>query len=255
MNKKSIAVALGLLAIFSSCSTDSEDGKGKTSVRMLTSFSDNEGNTYSDFKYDEQHRLLSFSKKAVQTIDDEIISSKQTHTSYTYFPDSIIKEITGDGTHIKGTYILTAGRVSKATINNSGYTELFLFSYNTNGQISQISGYEDGGKTIVSWDKGNIDNVTISYDGIDESNQIAYTYTDYPAKNFIAFEELGYAFPILYGVEPVLFKQGSYGEYPRNLVKTVNTADAYTCNYTINNQKDIIKFMDNRGKEGNFTWR
>ena len=54
MNKKSIAVALGLLAIFSSCSTDSEDGKGKTSVRMLTSFSDNEGNTYSDFKYDEQ---------------------------------------------------------------------------------------------------------------------------------------------------------------------------------------------------------
>lgn len=43
MNKKSIAVALGLLAIFSSCSTDSEDGKGKASVRMLTSFSDNEG--------------------------------------------------------------------------------------------------------------------------------------------------------------------------------------------------------------------
>ena len=35
MNKKSIAVALGLLAIFSSCSTDSEDGKGILQMHTL----------------------------------------------------------------------------------------------------------------------------------------------------------------------------------------------------------------------------
>lgn len=255
MNKTLIIATLGLLLLFSSCTHDNDNEKEKLSAGRLTGLSDNEGNTYSDFRYDGQDRLEGFSKKSIHTVDNQIISSKQTHTSYTYFRDSIVKEVTGEGKRIKATYTLTDGKITKAVINNAGYEETYTFSYDTDGQLSKISGYEDGGHTTVSWLHGNIDSVTTGYTGIDEKNVMTYTYTDYPAKRFIAFGDSGYSQPILYGVEPVLFMQEFYGKYPRNLVKTASTADAYSCDYTVDGKHNITKTVDSKGYESYLTWK
>lgn len=251
---------LGLLSLavclFTACSSDQNGEDEKTPMGgILTGFSDNEGKSYSDFKYDPLGRLTSVDKKSVITIDDQVISSKQEHITYTYAADCIQKEIVGGHEPIKGIYTLTHGKITQAVIDHQGYNETYLFSYDSDDQLAVISGYGEGGKTTVSWLNGNIDKVTIEYDGMDEKNVMTYTYTNYSAKGFIAFEDLGYCLPILYGVDPALFTQGFYGRTLRNLVETASTAGSYFCNYTLDDKGRVIKIMDSKGYESLFTWK
>ena len=152
-------------------------------------------------------------------------------------------------------YTLVNGRVIKAVSSEDNRTRTYEFTYDHSGQLIRVLKGSD--MTNYVWENGNI----IS-DG-----ESTYTYTNKPAKKFVVLEDLEYCMPMPDGVDPVLFQQGYFGKYPRNLVKTAHSVTRHgdgshyyttpleiNCTYTFDSKGNVTKAKDSKGTEGVFTW-
>ena len=255
-------VLFGLLSftmfLFTACSSDNDEkeinngGGMNLAGEKLDGFSDNEGNVYSDFKYDAQGRLISVTRSYTEPGTH---STYNYLITYSYAESTILSLLKGTGSHDneKVLYTLVNGRIIKAVRSQYDRTSTYEFTYDQLGQIIRVSNGND--MTNYVWENGNI----IS-DG-----ESTFTYTDKPAKKFVVLEELEYCMPIPHGVAPVLFQQGYFGKYPHNLVKTAHTVRSnynggYTpleinCTYTFDSKGNVTKAKDSQGREGVFTWK
>ena len=260
------SVLLGLLGLtvclFTACSSDNNDDNNSNNSKNLPTpsgekmirFTDSNGMTYSNFKYDSQDRLVSFDKGK---------GSKDAEITYVY-SSNFIKSIYSSQNYESSTiYTLVDGRITKAehfdydkvvrefSYDAKGQIEKILdkrYDYGNNGQINSIPTEED--ITIVTWDNGNISNIDGS----------SFTYTDYSIKNFIPFEEdLFDCVPItLYGVDAYLLTQGYYGKCPRYLVKTVTFANgkSHSYNYERDKNGNVVKVsIPGHRYTAEFTWQ
>ena len=248
------------MCLFTACSSDNDDkeinnaGGMNLAGEKLVGFSDNEGNAYSDFKYDAQGRLISVTRGYTDTNSETHFTYDHLIT-YSYAENTILYLSKGTGSHDneKVLYTLVNGRIIKAVRSQYDRTSTYEFTYDQLGQIIRVSNGND--MTNYIWENGNI----IS-DG-----ESTFTYTDKPAKKFVVLEELEYCMPMPDGVDPVLFQQGYFGKYPHNLVKTAHTVGnnhngGYTpleinCTYTFDSKGNVTKAKDSQGREGVFTWK
>lgn len=134
------------------------------------------------------------------------------------------------------------------------------FLYDKNDRISQITMlYGTGQKHIVNIEWGNDDTIVkveSNIDGIKKTN--TYTYTNYPTKNFVAFEgtDLRYCIPSIVGIDPYLFMKGYYGKYPHYLVKTaIVNGDTITNTYEYDENENILKVTNTKGYTATFSWK
>ena len=251
------------MCLFTACSSDNDDKENNNGGGMnlagerLVGYSDNLGNVYSDFKYDAQGRLISVTR--AYTEPESHSTDNYNHLiTYSYAENTILRLYKGTGSHDneKELYTLVNGRIIKAVRSQYDRTSTYEFTYDQLGQIIRVSNSND--MTNYVWENGNI----IS-DG-----ESTYTYTDKPAKKFVVLEDLEYCMPIPHGVDPVLFQQGYFGKYPRNLVKTAHTVTHYyygsghyttpleiNCTYTFDSKGNVTKAKDSKGQEGVFTWK
>ena len=258
-------VLFGLLSftmfLFTACSSDNDDKENNNGGGMnlagerLVGYSDNLGNVYSDFKYDAQGRLISVTEAYT---DPKTRSTDNSPITYIYSENTILILISYNSRKL---YTLANGRVIKAVSSEYDRTRTYEFTYDQLGQIIRVS--DGSNMTNYVWENGNI----IS-DG-----ETVYTYTDKPAKKFVVLEDLEHCMPIPNGVDPVLFQQGYFGKYPRNLVKTAhsvthhyNGSYSYTtpleinCTYTFDSKGNVtkakeFKAKESEGQEGVFTWK
>lgn len=255
-------VLLGLLSLticlFTACSSDNDDKENNNggginlAGERLIGYSDNLGNVYSDFKYDDQERLISVigahTEHGTNSTDNFLIT-------YSYSENTILKQLKGNRDNRKDFYTLVNGRVIKAVSSEDNRTNTYEFTYDHAGQLIRVS--EGSDMTNYVWENGNI----IS-DG-----ESTYTYTDKPAKKFVVLEDLEYCMPMPDGVDPVLFQQGYFGKYSHNLVKTAHSVTRHgdgnhyyttpleiNCTYTFDSKGNVTKAKDSKGKEGVFTW-
>ena len=76
------------------------------------------------------------------------------------------------------------------------------------------------------------------------------------------------ALPDIYMLDPVLFKQGFYGAYPKNLIKTYTRKEyitengeykqverTYTLTYTLGSNNKITKITNEQGLTETYTWK
>lgn len=260
MKKTVLFVLLSFgMCLFTACSSDNDDkennngGGVNLAGERLVGYSDNLGNVYSDFKYDDQGRLISTTGAHTEPGTH---STYNFLVTYSYSESTILKQLKGNSDNRKDFYTLVNRRVIKAVNSEDNRTRTYEFTYDHSGQLIRVS--EGSDMTNYVWENGNI----IS-DG-----ESTYTYTDKPAKKFVVLEDLEYCMPIPDGVDPVLFQQGYFGKYPRNLVKTAhsvthhyNGSYSYTtpleinCTYTFDSKGNVTKAKDSKGQEGVFTWK
>ena len=259
-------VLFGLLSftmfLFTACSSDNDDkennnGGGMNLAReRLVGYSDTRGHVYSDFKYDDQGRLISITGAR---------SEKGSHDTYnflitySYAENTIFRQLKASHYNIKNFYTLVNGRVIKAVSSEDNRTRTYEFTYDHSGQLIRVS--EGSDMTNYVWENGNI----IS------NGEVIFTYTDKPSKKFVALEAGLYCMPIPDGVDPVLFQQGYFGKYPRNLVKTIHTVTHHyngSYSYTTPSELNSTYTFDSKGnvtkaktatesREGEFvlTWK
>ena len=178
--------------------------------------------------------------------------------AYRYTNDSIILSITNLESKAvsKVEYVLDAQhRVVKMILPETDLAEeeMYILSYNNR---NQLAGYyaNDGENLELTWTDGNISSV-ISRD--EETKTTNYTYTDYNAKHFLSVGAV-FGTPDLLVVDQVLFLQGFYGEYPKNLIKTetvVEESSTLTYTYEIDAMGYVTKASDSKGKFCVFTWK
>ena len=131
--------------------------------------------------------------------------------------------------------------------------EMYILSYNNHNQLAGCHA-NDGENIELTWTDGNISSV-ISRD--EETTTTNYTYTDYNAKHFLSVSAV-FGTPELLGVDQVLFLQGYYGVYPKNLIKTetvVEESSTLTYTYEIDAMGYVTKASDSKGKFCVFTWK
>ena len=103
--------------LFTACSSDNDDkennngGGVNLAGERLVGYSDNLGNVYSDFKYDDQGRLISTTGAHTEPGTH---STYNFLVTYSYSESTILKQLKGSSDNRKDFYTLVNGRVIKA---------------------------------------------------------------------------------------------------------------------------------------------
>lgn len=223
--------------------------------RKLLGYVDSDGTSIKTVNYDAQGRITSL---AMTQIDANTNKNVNLNLVYRYTNDSIILSITNLESKAvnKVEYVLDAKhRVVKVILPETDKVEegIYILSYNNRNQLAGCYA-NDGENLELTWTDGNISSV-ISRD--EETKTTNYTYTDYNAKHFLSVDAV-FGTPDLLGVDQVLFLQGYYGEYPKNLIKTetvVEDSSTLTYTYEIDAMGYVTKASDSKGKFCVFTWK
>ena len=223
--------------------------------RKLLGYVDSDGTSIKTVNYDAQGRITSL---AMTQIDANTNKNVNLNWAYRYTNDSIILSITNLESKAvsKVEYVLDAKhRVVKMILpeTDEAEEEMYILSYNNRNQLAGCYA-NDGENLELTWTDGNISSV-ISRD--EETKTTNYTYTDYNAKHFLSVNAV-FGTPELLGVDQVLFLQGYYGEYPKNLIKTetvVEDSSTLTYTYEIDAMGYVTKASDSKGKFCVFTWK
>lgn len=248
--KKSVLMGLLSLTVclFTACSSDNDDsnnGNLNTSGEKLVGYTEklvgidgsDEHVIFQDFKYDAQGRLIKVT--VIHATKASPYSPPfTTIITYSYSPNTIFKQSPEGNVN----YTLANGRIYKSVYSNRDQHEICEFTYDNTGQLTRVTSSNDGMTNII-WENGNI----VYADGS------TFTYTDYPSKKFVSLDNLEYCIPD--GVEPILFQQGYFGKYPRNLVKTIQKGSK-TINYTYTfDSKGNVLTATNGWHKSTCTWK
>ena len=224
--------------------------------KKLVGYVDSEGITIKTIKYDTRGRIIFIS--AIRP-DDETNKMVESNFTYHYTSDSIIISMSDpDGSNVISIKceLDSKGRVSKMFVPEVYDEEavMYLFTYDKNNQL--INSYaSDNESQTITWSEGNITGIVNQHKKV--TTQTMYTYTDYNAKHFINLGAVD-GTPDILGVEGILFWQGYFGAYPKNLVKTssvVGDDDKTTFTYKLDDQGYVVKASNSDDDFCVFTWK
>lgn len=256
MKKK---VLLGLLTcvlgLFTACSSDNNEEKnGGTAIvtgEKIVEFTDNEGTTFRNIKYDNQGRFVSVT---VEEIDDN--KKKIGVVTYTYSNNQIQARATGAET-ATATFVLTNGKITKATYTGED-PMVYYFTYDNQNQLISVASKEK--VSTISWQNGNIKTINNKYSNHNTTQ--VFNYSKYSSKNFIGFTDFVDCVAATDGVDPILFMQGYYGKFVQNLVSNIaestsksNFRENTSYTYLMNEKGQVEQVVDSDKDYGIFTWK
>ncbi|WP_456075499.1 DUF4595 domain-containing protein [Hoylesella nanceiensis] len=244
-----------VLGLFTACSSDNNEEKnGGTAVvtgEKIVEFTDNEGTTFGNFKYDNQGRLVSVT---VEEIDDN--TKKRSVVTYTYSNNQIQARSTGAET-ATATFVLTNGKITKATYTGED-SMVYYFTYDNQNQLISVASIEK--VSTISWENGNIKTINNKYSNHNTTQ--VFTYSKYSSKNFMGLTDFEDCVAAVDGVDPILFMQGYYGKFVQNLVSNIaestsksNFKKNTSYTYLMNERGQVEQVVDSDKDYGIFTWK
>lgn len=265
MKKTVLWSLLGLfVSVFSACSSDDNNeptpNPSKQTAQLVTYQLDDQHRTITldEIKYDAEGRIT----KLVTSVKYKSGGGDFTiERNYTYRKDSVFA-VTNNGGYTKhfGAKLDEQGKIVSAKDEEGEYR----FTYSNGNQLTYIyeTSYGSEYESTLTWQNGNIISANVNNEKKD------YTYTDYSASDVVKLEETSMALPDIYMLDPVLFKQGFYGAYPKNLIKTYTRKEyitengeykqverTYTLTYTLGSNNKITKITNEQGLTETYTWK
>mgnify|MGYP001684191280 CR=1 FL=1 len=265
MKKIVLRVLLGLfVCAFSACSSDDNNGPNfnpdNKEAQIATYLWENEYRiiTLKEITRDIEERVTKLIIVSKSKTDNDEITTEQ---RYTYRKDSVFMVKTENGyTRHVNAKLDEEGKIVSA---NDDYG-VFKFYYVNGNQLSHVHENSQGSDydTFITWGNGNIFSVNAS------SVKTDYTYTDYPATHFLKINDWSMALPDIITLDPILFKQGFYGTYPKNLVSNYTRQElvnengedkqverTHTLTYTLDSKKNVTKITYDQGTTETYTWK
>ena len=210
-----------------------------------------------NIKYDGEGRIV---EGTGNSIDYEERKMYEVTSTVSYLPGRITSQNKSNEETSTGTYILDK---YDRIVEEQKEDETRLFFYDKHNQLTLVKDtYKDYTKEIaITWKDGNIVRVAM------EGAVFNYVYSTLPADNFIGRHTL-VSLPYINEVSPILFKEGYYGAYPKNLIQSYNCSQTIIDNgekemvnfectntYTFDKDNYVTKVVGSNGYSETFTWK
>lgn len=263
MKKQFYYILVGVLALaFTACSSDDDNKKKTNSASVTKQFVAYElyekgklDTKVETIKYDNKGRMI---EASTTEIDPDDGTEYPVVSTVTYLPNAIMVQTKEKENTNTTVYTLDEkGRIAQGQAEEKTCT----YSYDKDNQLVRIKTKNDPTDIVITWKDGNVVGVA---EGDEETT---YTYNALSSKKFMGINS-NISMPNIESVDPILFKQGSYGVYPKNLIQsfsgytivnenggTKRVKYEYTNTYTFDKDNYVTKVVCSNGYLEKFTWR